>query len=61
VCEIYPLASDPKIYVTGPPDDGNGCTCALGGAGGAGWGSAVLLPLAGVLAARGRRRRARGG
>lgn len=55
VCEIYPLASDPMIYKTGP-DEPSGCAVAPARRSGA----AVLLPLAGILAALGLRRRARG-
>jgi hypothetical protein len=55
ICEIYPLADDPKIYVTG--DDPAGCTCALGARGGRG--GALAVSAAGVLAALVMRRRSR--
>jgi MYXO-CTERM domain-containing protein len=60
VCEIYPLADDPKVYKT-YPDEETGCACAVDGAGGAGRGAGVLVALVGVVASLALRRRGRSG
>jgi hypothetical protein len=57
VCDIYPLANDPKIYVTGQ-EDPPACACALDQRGG-GRGAGTVVPALGILAALVLRRRVR--
>jgi hypothetical protein len=58
VCEIYPLAEDPKVYKT-YPDEEAGCACALDGASDGRRGAGLLVALAGVVASLALRRRGR--